>query len=298
LIFVKQRIGSAGYKRVRRAFSVILSRFAAKFLMSTPSHPSANPQHAAPVSVGLHSPLRWLMLGWADLRRNPVPGLVHGLLLTAFGAFLLWAARDHFWLLAGAFSGFLIVAPILATGLYRVSRACSTGRCVGMREVVSLWGSGDRRLITFGLLLGLAGTGWVLTSAGLITLWSPVAIVKPVDFLRHVVLVREVGLFEVWLLMGILLAAPVFASSVVALPMLVDTTVPVSLAVTTSWRAVAEHPVPMALWAVTIAVLMGLGMATGLLGLIVLVPLIAHASWHAYCDLTERAPSSASQDAI
>ena len=159
--------------------------------------------------------------------------------------------------------------------------------------MVSLWGSGDRRLITFGLLLGLAGTGWVLTSAGLITLWSPVPIAKPVDFLRHVVLVREVGLFEVWLLLGVLLAAPVFASSVVALPMLVDTTVPVSMAVTTSWRAVAEHPVPMALWAVTIVVLMGLGMATALLGLIVLIPLIAHASWHAYCDLTERAPSSA-----
>ncbi|MEX1165440.1 MAG: DUF2189 domain-containing protein [Hydrogenophaga sp.] len=259
--------------------------------MSKPPTSPGIVNRTSPVSVGLHSPLRWLILGWADLRRNPIPGLVHGLLLTAFGAFLLWAARDKFWLLAGAFSGFLIVAPVLATGLYRVSRACSTGRCVGMREVVSLWGSGDRRLIGFGLLLGLAGTGWVLTSAGLITLWSPVPIAKPIDFLRHVVLVREVGLFEVWMLMGIVLAAPVFASSVVALPMLVDTSVSVKSAVMTSWRTVADHPAPMALWAVTIAVLMGLGMATALLGLIVLIPLIAHASWHAYCDLTERDPS-------
>jgi uncharacterized membrane protein len=165
-----------------------------------------------------------------------------------------------------------------------------------MREVVGLWRSGDRRLVVFGLLLGLAGTGWVLTSAGLITLWSPVAIEKPVDFLRHVVLVREIGLFEVWLLLGVLLAAPVFASSVVALPMLVDTTVPVSMAVITSWRTVADHPGPMALWAAMIAVLMGLGMVTALLGLIVLIPLIAHASWHAYCDLTERPPSAASTE--
>ncbi|AOW13647.1 hypothetical protein LPB72_11715 [Hydrogenophaga crassostreae] len=255
---------------------------------TTPPHDAA----AVPRAVDWLSPLHWLALGWADLRRNPVPGLIHGVLLAAFGALLLWAARDRFWLLAGAFSGFLIVAPILATGLYRVSRACSTGRCVGMREVVSLWRSGDRRLVVFGLLLGLAGTGWVLTSAGLITLWSTVPIAKPVDFLRHVVLVRELGLFEVWLLLGALLAAPVFASSVVALPMLVDTTVPVSMAVMTSWRAVADHPIPMTLWAVTIAVLMGLGMATALLGLIVLIPLIAHASWHAYCDLTVRPTSS------
>ncbi len=239
-------------------------------------------------SVDLRSPWRWLALGWADLRRNPVPGLLHGFLLTGFGALLLWAARDQFWLLAGAFSGFLIVAPILATGLYHVSRACQSGRCAGMGEVVGLWRSGDRRLVIFGLLLGLAGTGWVLTSAGLITLWSPVAIEKPVDFLRQVVLVNEVGLFEVWLLLGALLAAPVFASTVVALPMLVDTSVPVSMAVMASWRAVAEHPGPTALWAVVIAVLVGLGMLTALLGLIVLIPVIAHASWHAYCDLIGR----------
>ncbi|QCB45496.1 DUF2189 domain-containing protein [Hydrogenophaga sp. PAMC20947] len=255
------------------------------------SHPSASPaptSHAQLRSIDLHSPWRWLALGWSDLRRNPVPGLLHGFLLTGFGALLLWAARDQFWLLAGAFSGFLIVAPVLATGLYHVSKACQGGRSAGVGEVVMLWRSGDRRLVTFGLLLALAGTGWVLTSAGLITLWSPVAIQKPADFLRQVVLVREVGLFEVWLLLGALLAAPVFASTVVALPMLVDTSVPVSMAVLASWRAVAEHPGPMALWAVLIAVLVGLGMLTALLGLIVLIPIIAHASWHAYCDLTGR----------
>ncbi|MBS3996749.1 MAG: DUF2189 domain-containing protein, partial [Hydrogenophaga sp.] len=140
----------------------------------------------------------------------------------------------------------------------------------------------------------LAGTGWVLTSAGLITLWSPEPIHKPLDFLRHVVLVRELGLFEVWLLLGALLAAPVFASTVVALPMLVDTTVPVSMAVAESWRAVANHPIPMALWALVITALAAVGMLTALLGLVVLIPIIAHASWHAYCDLINRPASGSS----
>jgi uncharacterized membrane protein len=247
---------------------------------ATTSSAAARP----PVNFG--SPARWLALGWSDLRRNPLPGLFHGFLLTSFGALLLWAAGEKFWLLAGAFSGFLIVAPILATGLYQVSRALESGRRVGMAEVVSLWRSGDRRLVIFGLLLGLAGTGWVLTSAGLITLWSPVSIQKPADFLREVVLVREVGLFEAWLLLGALLAAPVFASTVVALPMLVDTRAPVMDAVKASWRAVANHPGPVVAWAVLIVLLVGLGMATALLGLIVIVPWIAHASWHAYRDLT------------
>lgn len=250
------------------------------------------PTHPLHPPVTPSSSFRWLALGWADLVRNPVPGLAHGVLVAAFGWLLLWAARDKFWLLAGAFSGFLIVAPVLATGLYHVSRSCNNGQCVGMGDVIALWRAGDGRLVRFGLLLGLAGTGWVLTSAGLITLWSPEPINKPIDFLRHVVLVRDIGLFEIWMLLGALLAAPVFASSVVALPMLVDTSVPVSMAVSESWRAVANHPVPMAVWAVLLGLLVAFGMGTGLLGLIVVIPVVAHASWHAYCDLVESRPVS------
>ena len=242
--------------------------------------------HLPSSPVTWRSPVRWVAAGWADLCGNPWPGLVHGLLITAFGALLLWAARDRFWLLAGAFSGFLIVAPILATGLYAVSRGLERGQRIGLADVWTLWRSGDSRLVRFGLLLGLAGTGWVLTSAALITLWSSTPIQKPVDFLRHVVLVREIGLFEVWLLLGALLAAPVFASTLVALPMLVDRPVAVSTAVARSWRAVASHPGPATLWAVCIALLAGLGMMPALLGLIVLIPLLGHASWHAYRDLT------------
>lgn len=239
-----------------------------------------------PVAVDMISPTRWIERGWEDLRANPVPGLVHGLALAVFGWLLLWLARDRFWLLAGAFSGFLIVAPVLATGLYHVSRERAAGRRAGLGDVLALWRSFDGRLVRFGVLLGLAGTGWVMSSAGLITLWSPVPILKPADFIRHIVLVREVGLFEAWLVLGSLLAAPVFASSVVAIPMLVDKSVPVSMAVTASWRAVADYPGPLVWWAVLITMLVGLGMLTGLIGLIVVIPLIAHASWHAYRDLT------------
>ncbi|MEY4980386.1 MAG: hypothetical protein RLZZ352_2656 [Pseudomonadota bacterium] len=239
-------------------------------------------------SITWRSPLRWLALGWADLKRNPVPGLIHGFVLTGFASLLLWLAGDQFWFLAGAFSGFLIVAPIVATGLYHVSRACNSGRCVGMPEVIALWRSGDGRLVRFGLLLGLAGTGWVMASAALITLWSPIPINKPMDFLRHVVLARELGLFEAWVMFGALLAAPIFASSVITIPMLVDTRASLPEAVVESWRTVANHPVPMGLWALLITALTLLGMLTALLGLIVLIPLLAHSSWHAYCDVARR----------
>lgn len=237
-------------------------------------------------TVDTTAPLRWLRLGWADFARNPGPGLVHGVLLAAFGWLLLLVAGQEFWLLAGAFSGFLIVAPILTTGLYQVSRNCATGNCVGMQEVINLWRSGDGRLVRFGLLLSLAGTGWVVTSAGLIHVFAPEAIHSPADFLRHVVLSPSSWLFEMWVLMGGLLAAPVFASSVIAIPMLVDTRVTVMQAVHASWRAVATNPIALGLWALIIMVLVGVGMLTALLGLVVTIPVLAHASWHAYRELT------------
>jgi uncharacterized membrane protein len=235
--------------------------------------------------IPLLRPLGWLARGWVDLWHCPLPGLLHGAASAAFGALLLMLARDRFWLLAGAFSGFLFVAPLLATGLYNVSRELERGRPAGLRTALAAWRPNDARLITFGLLLGLAGTGWVLTSAALITGVAGAPVNKPADFLRVVVLADKGWLFEAWTMLGGFLAAPMFASSVVALPLLVDRRISVLGAVLTSWRVVMEHPAPMALWAALIMGLTAAGMATALLGLIVVVPWLAHASWHAYRDL-------------
>jgi uncharacterized membrane protein len=142
------------------------------------------------------------------------------------------------------------------------------------------------------MLLAFAGTGWVMTSASLVTGFAPAKVSTPVDFLRVVVLNEQSHLFEIWLAMGAFLAAPVYASSVVALPLLLDRQISVLGAVLTSWRVVQAHPLPMALWAALLMGLTVLGMATMLLGLVVIAPWLAHASWHAYRDLvsTDGAP--------
>jgi uncharacterized membrane protein len=72
---------------------------------------------------------------------------------------------------------------------------------------------------------------------------------------------------------------------VVAIPLLLDRPVGVLAAVLTSWRVVQSHPLPMALWAALLMGLTVLGMAFGLIGLVVVAPWLAHASWHAYRDL-------------
>jgi uncharacterized membrane protein len=234
-------------------------------------------------------PFQWLARGWRDLLRAPLPGLLHGLVVTGFGLLLLWVAHRQFWLLAGAFSGFLLIGPLAATGLYAVSRTLEQGRQPTLATALSAWRPKDHRLVLFGLLLATAGTGWVLTSASLITAFAPQPIRDPVDFLHLVVLSEQSWLFEAWLGLGGVLVAPVYASSVVAIPLMLERRISLLGAVLTSWRAVMQSPGPLALRGALLMAVTLLGMSTLLLGLIVAVPWLSYASWHAYRDLVPRA---------
>lgn len=264
---------------------------------AAPINPAPDTTAISIRTVRLLAPMHWLVLGWRDLTRAGWLSLLHGVALTVFGLALLLSANQKFWLLAGAFSGFLVVAPVLATSLYAISRAIARGRPVHMQLLVDTWLSwqlsrvsergGYWCMVRFGLLLALAGTGWVLTSAALITLLASAPVNAPIDFLRLVVLAQDNYLFEIWLLMGGVLAAPIFASSVVSMPLLLDRRISVMPAVLASWRVVLSNPAPMAVWAALIMLLVLLGFATGLLGLVVLVPLLGHASWHAYDALVD-----------
>lgn len=263
-----------------------------------PPRPARGTLRLPPVrQVALTAPLAWLALGWRDLWRIGLPSLLHGLVLAAFGAVLLALAGNRFWLLAGAFSGFLIMAPMLATSLYALSRALERGEPASWQTIGKTWTrwqysrfavhGGYWSLVRFGLLLSLAGTGWVLTSAALITALAPAPVHTPLDFLQHVVLAPRGHLFELWLTLGALMAAPLFASSVVAMPLLLDRRADVLKAVLTSWQVVLGSPGAMALWAALIMGLTLLGMATALLGLVVVLPWLGHASWHAYRALVD-----------
>lgn len=236
-------------------------------------------------AVEWHRPLQWLGRAWADIERCPTIGVGHGLALAILGALLLYFSRQHFWWLAGVLSTFMLVAPLLACGLYEVSRQLSMGRTPSWSDALRVWTSGDRRLILLGGLLGLSCVGWVLSSAALIYGVMPTGIVTPEDFLRRVVLRDELGLFEAWLVLGAVLAAPMFASVVIAIPMLLDRPVSLWMAIHTSWRVVAHNPLAMGFWAFVLTLFTLLGLGSALLGLLGVVPLLAHASWYAYRDL-------------
>ena len=242
-------------------------------------------------------PMHWLALGFKDLARAPLLSMLHGWVLALFGGVITWVAHDRFWLLVGALSGFMVVAPVLATSLYAMSRAMERGEKVDCQLLIRTWTQWQMRwrhdpdsdwsLIRFGVLLGLAATAWVVTSAALITLLSPTPIHTPIDFIRHVVLAKQGHLFEIWMGVGAMMAVPVFASSVIAMPMLLDRRVTVLQAVLTSWKAVLTHPFQMTLWAFLIMGFSLLGMGSLFIGLVFIVPMLGHGSWHAYRQMVD-----------
>jgi uncharacterized membrane protein len=241
--------------------------------MTTPVDPAVTPHTVLPVrQVSATRPLLWLRLGWRDFTRTPWASMLHGLLAAIGGIVILAAGSQRWYLLPGAFSGFVLIGPILATGLYEQSRLLSRG---------------TRPLVWLGVLLGLAGTLWVLFSAGLFALFVTVPITGPESFLRYAVRSQPNFLFILWSMAGGLGAALVFAATAVSPPLLLGRVIDLRVAILTSVRAVGENPVAMALWAVLIMLATALSLATAMLGFIVTIPVLGHATWHAYRDLVD-----------
>lgn len=229
---------------------------------------------------------RWLRLGWRDLRRAGWPSLMHGLIVTGASLVIIEIALLFWPLLPGAVTGFLLVGPILATGLYALSRRQEAGAPACRKDVFHAWRCASHCLFRFGLLLVLIGTGWVLLSVVLFYFFVGVDIEGPLDFLRYVVQ-QDDGVFLLWTVLAGLVAALTFAGAVISVPMLVDRDVTTPLALKTSLRAVSENPVTMACWALVILLLSGFSVATFMLGFIVIYPVLGHASWHVYRDLVD-----------
>ena len=238
--------------------------------------------------IGLDRPLTWLKSGWQDMWSNPIASLAYGLLFAIAGDVILLFAWRTPYLFTAAVSGFFLIAPLLAGGLYEISKRRGNGLHTTYIESLACWSRNGQSMAMFGMLLAFAAIIWERTSAVFFALLIPGLSPDLWAFVPNVLLNFDyIDLTLAWLLVGCGLALLVFSVSAVSIPMLIDRQVDFVTAMMTSVRAVAHNPLPMLLWAGLIVLLTLLGFATLLFGLIVLMPLLGHASWHAYRDLVE-----------
>lgn len=252
-------------------------------------NPAATPSPSEPAvrTIDIARPISWLALGYRDLMASPTASLLHGLLVAVGGLVVLTLALRVWPLMPGALSGFLLIGPIIATGLYELSRRRMAGERPRLAHAADAWRRGTRPLVALGLLLFGAATAWVLVSALLFKLFVRTPIDSPLDLLRYAVVEQGALLFWLWMLAGALGAALVFALTAVSAPLLLDRRIGLKPALLASVRAVGDNPVAMALWGAIIMAATLLSMATMMMGFIFAVPIIGHATWHAYRDLLD-----------
>ena len=238
-------------------------------------------------TIDAAAPWRWLRLALRDIAAAPGASLLHGVVVTLGGWIVLWLAWRVRLLLPGAFSGFLLVGPILATGLYELSRVREAGTAPRLAHAIGAWQRGTRPLVALGLVLFAAATAWVGFSAAIFWFFVNAPLARPIDLVRYAFVDQSPLLFWMWLVAGGLGAALVFALTAVSAPLLLDRRVGARDAMLASVRAVGDNPVPMALWAAVIMLATVASMATGMLGFVFTVPLIGHATWHAYRELID-----------
>ena len=252
--------------------------------------PSPQPLFALPGirRVDRAAPARWLAAGWRDLRANPIASLAYGLLFAMAGDMILLFSWRNPYLFTAAVSGFFLVAPLLAGGLYEISRRQEDGESSTFFDSLAGWRRNGQSMAMFGFFLALVAIIWERTSAVFFAVLIPGLKPDFISFLTGVLLNPDhLAMTTAWLAVGALLAALVFSLGVVSIPMLVGRDVDFVTAMLTSLRAVARNPGTMLVWGAWVVFLTLLGFASLLFGLIVVMPLLGHASWHAYCETVE-----------
>lgn len=245
--------------------------------------------------IGLDRPWAWLAAGWRDLLAAPGVSLVYGAIFSGAGFLMTvgaWLAGLSY-LTLPLLAGFMLVAPILAVGLYEVSRRLETGQPTTLEVAVTAWRANRTQVALLGVLLMLFLLAWIRIATLLFALFFSKSPPSLDDLLVQIVASADgLPFLVVGTLIGAGLAALVFAISAVSVPMLLDQPTNVFAAVATSFVAVRHNLRPMGLWAILIVIFTGLGLATFCIGLIVALPLIGHATWHAYRDLVLPIPST------
>ncbi len=240
--------------------------------------------------VGAERPLQWLKMGLHDMKRAWPISLAYGVFFAALGWGLVNYAWKNTYLSMVLTTGFLLVAPFFALGFYEVSRRLEHRH--GLRGIQRHFSVIFRNISStglFALFLGFILSAWERISALMVGVFFNGDFVSNGYFsLGALFSTNHLGFLVPYALFGAVIATLVFCMSAVSLPMLIDRRVDMVTAIVTSLVVVKNNALPMLIWAGIIVSLSTIGFLTWFVGLVVVFPLLGHATWHAYRELVGR----------
>ncbi len=231
--------------------------------------------------LGLRDPLRWLALGARDFRRAPAIGLFYGACFMVMGWALLKVYETAPAYTLALSAGFLLMGPFLCLGLYRVSQRLENGERPDFGDSLMAWDTRTSQLAIFGFVLLVLEMLW-----GRATL-----VVFAVSFdgmpdfkgsLLALLAPDNLPFIAAWAGVGAVFAGLIYSISVISIPMILHRQTDAITAGLTSLRLVLTHTAVMLEWGALITVLVTLALLPWFAGLLLVGPLIGHASWHAY----------------
>jgi uncharacterized membrane protein len=230
--------------------------------------------------------IEWLRRGWDDFTHMRAASIAHGALITALGAVLLMLGSSHAYLVAAAISGYLLVGPVMTTGLCELSRRREEHEGTGFDDSLQGLTRNTEGLLYFGVVLALIAVAWFVLSG--VVLQSVLHTSAPsLGRALWGSLTDAASLPEVlaYIGSGAILAAAVFTLSVVAVPLIINRHASALDAMWISAKVTFWNLPAMVVWAALIVLLTTIGFAPFLFGMIIVAPLLGHATWHAYRDL-------------
>jgi uncharacterized membrane protein len=238
--------------------------------------------------IGLSRPWVWLSKGWEDIRQAGAYSLRYGAVIVLISGLMTLGlvATGNFFLVPFLAAGFFLVAPAIGIGLYQMSAHLERGEPLASCNALEAWRRNQAQLSIVSAGFFIIMQLWIAANFVLFALLYS-GISPPLDgFFGNVFLSQEGEAFALASVgVGFLLAWCAFAISAVSVPMLIDRHVDGFTAVRISIKAVVKNMPAMTLWAGLIVIIVGLGLLTFYVGLIIALPLIGHATWHAYRDL-------------
>jgi uncharacterized membrane protein len=237
------------------------------------------------LSVAALAPFRWLARGFADLRAHPLPSAFYGACFATMGWLVAVVFERQAAYVASLVAGFFLVGPFLATGLYALSRRRERGESVTLAPTLDAWRPEVGSIGVFAIVLTVILLVWARASLVVFALFYTQGMPSLHGFLDQIASPDNLEFVFAYACVGGFFALLTFAISVVSVPMMLDRGTDGVVAVLTSMRAFAANLPAMLVWGASIVVLIALGFALAFVGLVVAVPLVGHATWHAYREL-------------
>ncbi|WP_019646825.1 DUF2189 domain-containing protein [Novispirillum itersonii] len=233
---------------------------------------------------------RWLSRGWQDLTRSPGISLSYGLVFVAMAYAIVFGLRQIGMtsLILPLMAGFMLVGPLAAVGLYDISRRHGAGETPTWATTAAAVFQKADQLLIVGLVMMMAILAWMMMALLIFASFYNQAPPSLDSFLLEILSAEQAPLFLLaGTFAGGMIAAAVFTLTAVSLPMIMDRDISAVAAMATSARAVTKNWRVMVGWGAMIVLVTGFGLATFFIGLAVCLPLIGHASWHAYRALVD-----------